>query len=63
MRLQGKTIMKGYKRQNNERTAAVDEKKWKEKAKGRSMKEQLRKTCRKEHVEGKRAGKSKREKI
>jgi hypothetical protein len=26
MQLQGKTVMKGYKRENNEETAVVDEK-------------------------------------
>jgi hypothetical protein len=48
MRLQGKTIMNGYKRHNNEGTAAVDEKKWKEKVEGKEYEG----TSGKEHCEG-----------
>jgi hypothetical protein len=40
--------MKGYKGHNNEGTAAVDEKKWKEKMEGKEYKG----TSGKEHCEG-----------
>jgi len=49
MRLQRNTIMNGNKRHNNEGTAAVDEKKWKDKVKGKEYEG----TSGKEHCEGK----------
>lgn len=65
--------MNGYKRHNNEGAAATDEKKWKEKVKGKEYEETSgkehckgttgKKMCRKEQVERKSAGKSKKEKI
>ena len=47
MQLQGKTVMKGYKRENNEETAVVDEKSGKKEWKGKNMLEQVEGTiCR-----------------
>jgi hypothetical protein len=68
MRLQGKTVMNGYKRHNNERTAAVDDEKWKgrsmkEKVEKNMVKEQPEKMCRIERDEGDSAGKVKRRKF